>query len=33
MLSVLSTPWTKPTRIQCATSTAVRSQTSVNQSP
>ena len=30
MLSVFITPWTKPTRIQCATITAVRSQTSAN---
>ena len=28
MLSVFITPWTKPTRIQCATITAVRAQTS-----
>ena len=31
MLSVFITPCTKPTRIQCATMTAVRSQTSANQ--
>ena len=31
MLSVFITPWTKPTRIQCATIRALRSQTSRNQ--
>ena len=31
MLSVFITPCTKPTRIQCATSVAVRRQTSSNQ--
>ena len=32
MLSVFITPWTKPTRIQCATMRAVRSQTCANHS-
>ncbi len=30
MLSVFRTPWTNPTRIQCTTSSAVRSHTSAN---
>ena len=33
MLSVFITPWTKPTRIQCTISSAVRRQTSANQRP